>query len=89
MQSARKVKHLFVLKQALELFDFYDQQFRQCDHELDALYNQFEEPDQPGTPAPEKRKRKRRKNQPHFELSEALYRMQAALTSRKLMAWNP
>ena len=84
LEGYYKLEHLFVLKQALELFDFYDQQIRQCDHELDALYNQFEEPDQPGTPAPEKRKRKRRKNQPHFELSEALYRMTGGIDLTKI-----
>jgi transposase len=84
LEGNYKLEHLFVLKQALELFDFYDQQIRQCDHELEALYNQFEEPDQPGTPAPEKRKRKRRKNQPHFELSEALYRMTGGIDLTKI-----
>lgn len=75
LEGNYKPEHLFVLQQALELYDFYDQQLQQCDLQLEALYQQFEPPDQPGTPAPEKRRRKRRKNQPHFDLSEALYRM--------------
>lgn len=75
LEGNYKQEHLFVLKQALELFDFYDQQIQRCDQELESLYREFEEPDQPGAPAPEKRKRKRRKNQPHFDLSESLYRM--------------
>jgi transposase len=75
LEGNYKLEHLFVLQQALELYDFYDQQLQQCDLQLEALYQQFEPPDQPGTPAPEKRRRKRRKNQPHFDLAQSLYRM--------------
>ena len=84
LEGNYKLEHLFVLKQALELYDFYDQQIKQCDQELETLYNKFEEPDQPGTPASEKRKRKRRKNQPHFDLSESLYRMAGGIDLTKI-----
>jgi len=70
-----KREHLFALKQALELYDFYDRQLQACDAELQALYDEFEPPDQPGTEPPAPRARKRRKNQPHFDLSRSLYRM--------------
>lgn len=75
LEGNYKAEHLFVLKQSLELYDFYDQQLQRCDLELEALYQQFDEPDQPSTPAPKSRLRKRRKNQPHFDLSQSLYRM--------------
>lgn len=84
LEGNYKLEHLFVLKQALELYDFYDQQMKQCDQELETSYNEFEPPDQPGTLAPEKRKRKRRKNQPHFELSESLYRMTGGIDLTKV-----
>jgi len=75
LEGHYKREHLFSLKQALELYDFYDQQLRDCDEELEALYQEFDLPDEPGTLPPEPRKTKRRKNQPHFDLAPSLYRM--------------
>lgn len=63
------------MKQALELYDFYDQQLQACDAELEAMYQEFEPPQDPGTPPPAPRTQKRRKNQAHFELAPALYRL--------------
>jgi transposase len=68
-------EHLFALKQAVELYDFYDQQLQACDAELEALYDEFEPPDQPGTEPPAPRTTKRRKNQPYFDLAQSLYRL--------------
>ena len=75
LEGNYKREHLFALKQSLELYDFYDQQLKDCDTELEAMYQEFDIPDEPGTPPPDPRKRKRRKNQPHFDLAQSLYRM--------------
>jgi hypothetical protein len=75
LEGNYRSEHLFVLKQAMELYDFYDQQIQACDCQLETRYNQFEVPDQPGTPAPESYKTKRSKNSPSFDLSQALYGM--------------
>jgi len=75
LEGHYKREHLFALKQALELYDFYDKQLHACDKELEALYSEFEPPDDTGTPPPAPRLTKRRKNQPHFDLSQSLYRM--------------
>lgn len=75
LQGHYKREHLFALKQALELYDFYDQQLQACDAELEAMYQEFEPPQDPGTPPPAPRTQKRRKNQAHFELAPALYRL--------------
>ena len=75
LEGHYKREHLFALKQALELYDFYEQQLCDCDLELEALYQEFDLPDEPGTPPPGPRKSKRRKNQPHFDLAQSLYRM--------------
>jgi transposase len=75
LEGHYKREHLFALKQALELYDFYDRQLQDCDAELEALYQEFDLPDEPGTPPPDSRKTKRRKNQPHFDLAQSLYRM--------------
>ena len=75
LEGHYKREHLFALKQALELYEFYDQQLKACDAELEAMYQEFTPPDNPGTPPPAPRTHKRRKNQAHFDLAPALYRM--------------
>jgi transposase len=74
LEGNYKREHVFALKQALELYDFYDRQLRACDVELEAMYNEFEPPDGPG-PEPPARTTKRRKNQPYFDLARSLYRL--------------
>lgn len=75
LEGHYKREHLFELKQALELYDFYDHQLRDCDAELESLYHQFKPPNNPGTDPPSPRTTKRRKNQANFDLSAALFRM--------------
>jgi len=75
LEGNYKREHVFALKQALELYDFYDQQLQSCDQELEALYDEFDPPDQSGTEPPAPRTTKRRKNQPHFDLAQSLFRM--------------
>jgi len=75
LEGHYKREHLFALRQALELYDFYDRQMADCDAELEMMYAQFDPPDDPTMPAPPRRTRKRRKNQPHFDLGQSLYRM--------------
>jgi transposase len=75
LEGHYKREHLFALKQALELYDFYDLQLKACDAELEAMYQEFDPPEYPGTPPPTSRTQKRRKNQAHFDLAAALYRM--------------
>jgi len=75
LEGHYKREHLFELKQALELYDIYDEKLAACDAELEALYNEIDPPDEPGTEAPKPSRQKRRKNQPHFDLSRSLYRM--------------
>ena len=75
LEGHYKREHLFALKQALELYDFYDQQLQACDAELEAMYQEFDPPEEPGTPPPAPRSQKRRKNQAYFDLAPALYRL--------------
>jgi len=67
-------EHLFALQQAVELFDFYGQQLAACDGQLEKLYQQGGVTVEPTVPFVPKKK-KRRKNQPHFDLQKALYRL--------------
>ena len=75
LEGHYKAEQVFVLQQAVELYDFYDQQLQRCDAQLEALYRQFYPPEDPGTPPPAPRTQKRRKNQAHFDLAPALYRL--------------
>jgi transposase len=75
LEGHYKREHLFALQQALELYDFYDRQLQACDLELEAMYQEFEPPEDPATPPPQPRTQKRRKNQAHFDLRQALYRL--------------
>ncbi|MGE5223167.1 MAG: IS110 family transposase [Omnitrophica WOR_2 bacterium] len=70
-----KREQVFALKQAVELYDFYDHQLQACDAELEAMYQEFDPPEDPGTPPPTPRTQKRRKNQAYFDLAPALYRL--------------
>ncbi len=75
LEGYYKREHLFALQQALELYDFYDRQLQACDAELEAMYQEFDPPEEPGTPPPAPRTQKRRKNQAYFDLAPALYRL--------------
>lgn len=75
LEGNYKPEQVFILKQAVELYDFYDQQLQHCDTELGALYDQFSPPEDPRSSPPPPRMQKRRKNQSYFDLSPALYRM--------------
>ena len=82
-----KAEHLFVLKQALAEYDFYQQQIQECDRQLEALYaalpsaephDDARPPAEPHNDArpPSAKRHKRgkwRKNEPHFDLAGALY----------------
>jgi transposase len=79
LEGQYKREHIFALQQAIELHDFYEQQLQKCDQELETLYEEFDPPDQSGTAPPAARSGKRRKNQPHFDLAQALFRMTAGI----------
>jgi transposase len=75
LEGHYKREHLFALKQAVELYDFYDRQVRECDVELEAMYQEFDPPEDPGTPPPASRPKKSGKNRSSFDLATALYRL--------------
>jgi transposase len=75
LEGNYKMEHLFVLKQALAQYDFYQQQLQECDAEIEALYATLPSSDDPVSPPPKARRGKPRKNQAHFDLATTLYRM--------------
>jgi transposase len=76
LEGHYKREHLFVLKQSLAQYDFYDRQIRECDAELESMYASLPAAEQNGDdvpPPPKPTQRKPRKNQAHFDLASALY----------------
>jgi transposase len=70
-------EHLFVLQQALELYDVYTTKIRVCDAEVEQLYSEFEpQVDIMEKPlkSPKKKQRKN-KNAPDYDLRTYLYQM--------------
>ena len=70
-------EHLFVLQQALELYDIYTAKIRVCDAEIEQLYSAFE-PQLDIVEKPlkaSKKKRRKNKNAPDYDLRTYLYQM--------------
>jgi len=69
-----RAEHIFELRQALELFDFYNLKIKACDDEIQDLYAAFEpQVDVADNPLPPGRNP--RGNEPEFDLRSYLYRM--------------
>jgi transposase len=70
-----RAEHLFALKQAVTLYEFYRQQLRECDGELQAHLGTFADQSQ-GQPRPRRQRRRHaRANDPAFDVERALYEM--------------
>lgn len=72
LQGNWRAEHLFALKQALALFDFYASQLAECDLEIEAQLQSLAV--HAGSPAKGK-KRSRARNAPRFDLRERLFQM--------------
>jgi len=69
-------EHLFVLQQALELYDIYTAKISACDAEIEQLYGEFEpQVDLIEKPLPPKKNRRKNKNAPEYDLRTYLYQM--------------
>jgi transposase len=71
-------EHVFALKQAVELYDFYTQQIQACDEQIEARYSDFApQVDIIQNPLPPSRQRLRpgKDNAPTFDLRTYLYQM--------------
>jgi transposase len=77
LQGNYKFEHVFVLKQALDQYDFYLQQIRECDAQMEAMYAALppSDPDSRVSPPPKPKGGKPRKNQAHFDLAASLYQV--------------
>jgi transposase len=80
LQGNWRAEHLFCLRQALELYEFYQRQLAVCDQQLDAQLQTFEDRSTraplPARPVGKiKKRRKYKGNVPNFDARERLYRM--------------
>jgi transposase len=71
-------EHVFALKQALELWDFYQAKISECDVEIEAALRSLNEKrPTPEKPLPARRQQKLR-HEPNFDIRAALYTMLGA-----------
>lgn len=68
-------EHLFALRQAVELYDFYQTQIQACDQKIQAQLLQFEDRSGTGKRPPPSGKRHRGAKKLRFDAREHLYRM--------------
>ena len=72
-----RAEHLFALKQALKLYEFYQQQLRECEAQIEACLRSMADKSE-GAPLPasaRKRRRKPEKNEVRFGARALLFRM--------------
>ena len=74
MQGHWRQEHLFELTQALELYRTYQAKIAECDREIEAQLEQFEDRSDGEPPAPNGKKHNQ-KNAPPFDVQGHLYRM--------------
>ena len=74
LQGHWREEHIFELTQALELYRAYQVRIAECDREIEALLERFEDRSDGELPAPNGKKRNQ-KNAPRFDVQSQLYRM--------------
>ncbi|UCE51860.1 MAG: IS110 family transposase [Desulfobacterales bacterium] len=71
-------EHLFTLKQALEIYDVYQNKIADCDHQIEEYMKTFEQKADANdldSKSGKNNRTKRRKNQPNFDLRTRLFEM--------------
>ena len=74
LQGHWREEHIFELTQALELYWAYQARIAECDREIEAQLERFEDRSDGEPPAPNGKKRNQ-KNAPRFDVQGQLYRM--------------
>ena len=74
LQGHWREEHIFELTQALELYRAYQGKIAECDREIEAQLERFEDRSDGEPPAPNGKKRNQ-KNAPRFDVQGQLYRM--------------
>jgi len=77
LEGAYREEHLFSLKQALELYDFYQEKRGDCDEKINHLLQSFEDRSQGAElpPLSAQKKKSKQKNGPAFNLRASLFQL--------------
>ena len=75
LQGHWREEHIFELTQALELYRFYQDKIAECDREIEAQLERFEDHSNGDLPAAKSGRRRSKGNAPRFDVWTHLYRM--------------
>ncbi len=75
LQGHWREEHIFELTQALELYRFYQDKIAECDREIEAQLERFEDHSNGDPPAAKSGRRRSKGNVPRFDVWTHLYRM--------------
>jgi transposase len=77
LQGTWRAEHLFALKQALQLYDFYQKQLRECEGQIEQCLRQMKDKSQGAVlpPPARQRRRKAEKNEVRFGARALLFQM--------------
>ena len=75
LQGHWREEHIFELAQALELYRFYQDKIAECDREIEAQLERFEDHSHGDPPAAKSGRRRSKGNAPRFDVWTHLYRM--------------
>jgi transposase len=76
LEGDYRQEHLFALKQAVELYDFYHRQIEACDREIEGYLHTFEAKVDPvQNPLPKQKRKKEMRYQSFVDLRTELYRV--------------
>ena len=75
LQGHWREEHIFELTQALELYRFYHEKIAECDREIEAQLERFEDHSNGDPPAAKSGRRRSKGNAPRFDVWTHLYRM--------------
>src|SRR5207244_11192074 len=71
-----RTEHLLALKQALQLYDFYQKQLRECEAQIEQCLRGMQDKSQGAAlPSPARRRRKAEKNEVRFGARALLFQM--------------
>ncbi len=71
LEGDYRKEHLIVLKQELDIYEFYLKQISKCDEAIEACYKEFDK--RGGGDLTNSKKQRKNKNSPKFDLQQSLY----------------
>ena len=75
LEGHYREEHVFALRQAVELFDFYNAQIATCDDEILELYVRLQNKHEEQLPPLSAQRKRRHRHEPHYDLRPYLYQL--------------